>query len=153
MLARSSDYELLLRLDLARLWLRERDSVCCLIDARDFRWAQAWRWNVGWHAATPWKYYAKRNVGKARSTVYLAREIMQRHDPRDDVFLSLHVVDHINGQSLDNRLANLRWATVTENRNNRIARSAVPSLERIIAQIAREAAAQLAGAGELIETF
>jgi hypothetical protein len=153
MLDRAGNYDLLCRLGLARIWLRERDGVFCLVDAEDFLWLQAWRWNVGWFAATPWKYYAKRNTGAERSTVYLAREVMQRADPRDELFCSLHVVDHINGQSLDNRRANLRWATITENRNNRIERSAVPSLDSIIAQLAREAGAQLASVDGLVATF
>lgn len=132
-------------LGLARIVLRERDETWTLIEADDFAWCSAWRWNVGWHAATPWKWYAKRNVGAARSTVYLAREIMQRAEPRDEIFLSLHVADHINGNSLDNRRTNLRWATLSENRNNRIARNQVPPLDRIVAQLAADAGAQLAG--------
>lgn len=153
MLARTNDCELLARLGIARLWLRERDGTFCLVDADDALWLQAWRWNVGWHKWTPWKFYAKRNVGAARSTVYLAREVMMRADPRDELFCSLHVVDHINGNSLDDRRANLRWATITENRNNRIERSAVPSLDWIAAQLAHEAGAQLAGLDELLATF
>src|SRR6185503_17653988 len=80
---------------LARIVLRERDETWCLVDREDFAWLTAWRWNVGWHAATPWKWYAKRNVGAARSTVYLAREVMLRAEPRDENFVSLHVADHI----------------------------------------------------------
>jgi hypothetical protein len=151
MLARVSPLDRLVEIGLARIWLRERDGVFCLVDAEDAAWLSAWRWNVGWHAATPWKYYAKRNTGVARSTVYLAREIMVRLDPRDEVFRSTHVVDHINGNSLDDRRANLRWATTTENRNNRIARAAVPSLEAIVADLLAQA--DEAAGVELADTF
>lgn len=125
--------------------LRERDETWSLVDLEDFAWLTAWRWNVGWHAATPWKWYAKRNIGPARSTVYLAREVMLRADPRDELFQSLRVADHINGNSLDNRRANLRWATLSENRNNRIPRNRVPTLDQIVAQLAADAGAQRAG--------
>lgn len=102
--------------------------------------AVAWRWNPGWHAWTPHKHYAKRNVGKARSTVYLHREVMIHADPRTEIFQWAHVVDHINGQPLDNRKANLRWATAGENRANRILWRDVPTLDQIVAQLNADAA-------------
>ncbi len=80
-----------------RIELSARRDVWCLVDADDYAWLMATPWNWGWHNKTPWKFYAKRNVGKARSTVYMAREIMIRADPRTPEFQSTHVVDHVNG--------------------------------------------------------
>lgn len=120
---------------LRRIDLRQRDDAWCLVDADDFGWLIVTRWNVGWHAHTPWKFYAKRNEGRARSTVYMHREILKAADPRGEDFESWHVVDHINGQSLDNRRCNLRWATPTENKKNRLPRSRIPSLAQIVAEL------------------
>jgi hypothetical protein len=124
-----------------RIELSERLGLWCLVDADDYDWLIANRWNAGYWANTPHKRYAKRNVGAARSTVYLHREVMIRADPRTEVFQSTHVVDHVNGQPLDDRKANLRWATEAENRANRIPWRDVPSLDQIVAQLLRDAAA------------
>lgn len=126
-----------------RLELSASRGIWCIVDADDWDWIVAHRWNYGWWANTPHKHYAKRNTGPERSTVYLHREIQKRADPRPDVFQWTHLVDHINGQPLDNRKANLRWATAAENTANRIAWRAVPSLKTICARLdaaAREAA-------------
>jgi len=45
------------------------------------------------------------------------------------------VVDHINGQSLDNRKTNLRWVTAKVNRANALGRSQIPSLDAIVAEL------------------
>jgi hypothetical protein len=91
-----------------------------------------WRWNWGWHNRTPWKFYAKRNIGRERSTVYLHRELMIEHEPPESLEL---VVDHINGQSLDDRRENLRWLTPKQNRANTLDRRQVPSLDAIVAEL------------------
>jgi len=117
-------------------WLTLSDchGIVCLVDADDYPWIAERSWNYGWHVRTPWKFYAKRNTGKARSTIYLAREIMMRAEPGAD--FSLHV-DHVNGQSLDDRKANLRWVTPIENMANRRPRDKIPTLEQIAAQLLR----------------
>jgi hypothetical protein len=118
-----------------RLTLSTRHDVWCLVDADDWPWIIHTNWNFGWHAKTRWKYYAKRNVGTARSTVYLHREILRRAYPEVDP-AELHG-DHINGQSLDNRKVNLRYLTPEDNARSRCRREHVPSLDAIVAALLR----------------
>jgi len=115
-----------------------RHDIWCLVDEDDYNWLIKFNWNWAWHDKTPWKHYAKLNVGVARSTIYLHRLVMIKHDPRTELFRATHHVDHINGQSLDNRKANLRWVTPGENIANRIARNAVPSLKQIALRLLAE---------------
>jgi len=122
-----------------RIWLSARDNIWTLVDAADYDWLSEHVWNV-WHSGSNrscnWMKYAKRNDGPARSTVRMHREIMIRHDPRDDAFLAAHPVDHINGQTLDNRFsANLRWLTKQQNAINRRARGSAPSLDQIVREL------------------
>ncbi len=119
--------------------LSERQAVRALVDAADYDWLSAYNWNI-WHdGRNPWRIYAKRNVGRTRDTVRMHREILLRADPagyRDDLF-----GDHINGCTLDDRRANLRWATEAENRFNIRPRHEVPTIHAI----ARELVAGLCG--------
>jgi hypothetical protein len=112
-------------------WLPLQNEVCCLVSPRHMSWITEKRWNYGWWPKIPHKFYAKRNEGAARSTIYLHREIMQRIDPQPEAFRKAHVVDHINGQSLDDRDENLRWATKLVNNLNRIPWDEVPTVEEI----------------------
>jgi hypothetical protein len=118
-----------------RIWLSAREPVWTLVDAVDFDWLSQNVWNE-WHAGNDrhddWMRYAKRNVGRSRATLRMHREILIKADPRDDEFLRTHSGDHINGQTLDNRRANLRWSTKKANARNRRPRGSAPSLEAIV---------------------
>lgn len=112
-----------------------QDDHWCLVDADDYDWLLQWRWNCGSHYRAPSKWYAKRNVGSERSTIYLHRVLLARFDPRPFDFMAAHHGDHVNGQSLDDRRENLRWATPADNRAWRRPRDQVPSLEAIVAEL------------------
>ena len=121
-----------------RIVLSARDNIWCLVDAVDYAWLSEFVWNVSWGSRTPWQYYAKRNVGPARATLRMHREIMILADPRAEKFMSSHPVDHANGQTLDNRRANLSWVTPQQNVANTRPRSEIPSLDSIVLQLMRE---------------
>ncbi|KQW22134.1 hypothetical protein ASC80_01685 [Afipia sp. Root123D2] len=115
--------------------LSVRDGIWCLVDAIDYPWLAANTWNVSYGSRTRWQLYAKRNIGRDRATVRMHREIMMRAEPLSiEEAATLHV-DHINGQTLDNRRVNLRWATRSENARNTRPRERIPSLDMIVGRL------------------
>ncbi|WBL75623.1 HNH endonuclease [Bradyrhizobium xenonodulans] len=120
----------------ARIWLSSREPVWTLVDADDVTWLMQWHWNV-WHAGKnrgdSWMLYAKRNTGVRRDTLRMHRELSIKDEPSlDEAFLRAHVVDHINGQTLDNRKANRRWLTKPHNAVIRRPRGTAPTLDEIV---------------------
>ena len=121
-----------------RIMLSPRENIWTLVDADDFAWLSEHVWNV-WHAGNDrrdsWMQYAKRNEGPGRATVRMHREILIKADPRDETFMRKHIVDHGNGQTLDNRKANLAWGSHQTNNRNRRPRGQAPSLDAIVLEL------------------
>jgi hypothetical protein len=82
-------------------------GLVALVDAADYEWLTRHKW----YAVHCWadKFYAgRRNCG---TKLYMHRAIL---DASPDMY-----VDHVNGDTLDNRRANIRMATHSENQYNR----------------------------------
>ena len=86
-----------------------------LIDSRDYEYYNQWKWSLG-------QWGVKRSNNNRN--IYLARLIMNCP--------SNFVVDHINGNSLDNRRSNLRICTSRENSfNSSIAKNNVSGFKGV----------------------
>ena len=85
-----------------------------LVDDEDFDWLNQWHWHA--HSQKG-RFYAARNKGTHPFTtlIRMHRQIMNAPG-------NLHV-DHINGNTLDNRRENLRLCTRSENGRNQRKRS------------------------------
>ena len=84
-----------------------------VVDDEDFEWLSRWKWMARPDGSG--KVYAVRDVRRRPElfTKRMDREILGL-SPGDDA-----QADHINGDTLDNRRANLRRSTKTENRRSR----------------------------------
>lgn len=83
-------------------------DIYALVDDEDYELLSSLKWHI--HSAG----YAVRNAprikGKPQSTIYMHRLILNA--PEDKV------IDHINGEKLDNRRCNLRICTQSQNSKN-----------------------------------
>lgn len=108
--------------------LSSRWDLCALIDEEDYEWARQWKWGhtIGSGNAIrdkagyvgqrcPDHVYAKRTHGR-NGTVFLHREITKRKLGLPPT--RYHISDHRNGDTLDCRRINLRWATLSMNAKN-----------------------------------
>lgn len=82
-------------------------NLVTLIDKEDFKRVNSLKWYA--HKSSAFKFYA---ANKNKSMIYLHRFILNLID-------SDLAIDHINGNSLDNRKSNLRIATQKQNVYNR----------------------------------
>jgi hypothetical protein len=96
-----------------------------IVDAENYEWLSRWEWS--------------RNVGT--TGVYAARACRQRADQWSVAYMHRavagasgdEITDHINGDTLDNRRANLRVCTRFENAQNRVSSPGVSGFRGVYA--------------------
>lgn len=82
------------------------------VDASDFDWLSQWRWHAIPARSRAGRFYARRmQMRRGIVTCYLLHRVILQAQPGQ-------IVDHINGDPLDNRRANLRFCSLQENRWN-----------------------------------
>lgn len=86
-----------------------QDQVA-FVDDEDYETLTRHRWRAQYNSGAG-SFYAGRNTSKDKKKLYMHRVIMNAP-------LGVQV-DHINGNTLDNRRANLRFASKSENGRNR----------------------------------
>jgi hypothetical protein len=84
-----------------------------IVDAADFEWLMRWKWCAGTTGRDRDRWVASRSGG-----VLMHAEILQVSPPK--------MVDHVNGNGLDNRRSNLRAATASQNAANSKRKSKQP---------------------------
>lgn len=90
-------------------------GLVALVDAADYAWAMQYRWQPLRYGQT-WRVRRYdpavwKALKKIRYSISMHRELLQAP--------SAMVVDHINGDGLDNRRTNLRLCLVADNNKNR----------------------------------
>lgn len=92
-----------------------RNGMTCIVDDEDFQELNKYSWGIISHRQHKYASRGTRKKGQPYSKILMHRQIM--NFPKDSM------VDHINGNTLDNRKQNLRLATRAQNLQNSKLRS------------------------------
>lgn len=101
--------------DTVRVALSARTDDAAIIDAEACELVKPYKWSL--HHCGKGKLYARAQrhpVTKDNLLLYMHRFLMRELGPPPPG--DGYVVDHINGNGLDNRLSNLRWLLPYDNR-------------------------------------
>ena len=91
--------------------IRLTQGQFALVDAEDYGWLSKWKWHAQkWHSEGEDHYYANRRDPVKKTAIGMHRQIMGFPEGLE--------VDHINGNSLDNRRCNLRAVSTELNQIN-----------------------------------
>lgn len=82
-----------------------------LVDDEDFEWLSQWKWSAAKQGSDKWRAMRTVKNGSRQRVIRMHRLIMNAKTGQ--------TVDHINGNPLDNRRANLRFATQQQQMINR----------------------------------
>ncbi len=107
-----------------RMYAHVNAGVECLVDEEDYLFFTQWLWVT--KPSPCGKLYFRRAVSRydlcgqreGADTLYLHIEILRKAEGEMPTARRC-IADHWNGNSLDNRRSNLRWATKRENNRNR----------------------------------
>src|SRR4051812_32510094 len=83
------------------------------VDDADFEWLNQWKWHLSTSGYATRTQYIKGSGRKNQKNIIIRMHRLIMNCP-EGLF-----VDHINGNKLNNRRANLRLATQTDNHQNR----------------------------------
>jgi hypothetical protein len=86
-------------------------GMVALVDDSDYDWLNQWKWHA--HKNGPWGWYAVHNYWEGNKCLSLRMHRLVAGTPDG------YYTDHVNGNGLDNRRANLRICTHAQNQQNR----------------------------------
>ncbi len=118
-----------------RIYVAENIDIFAIVDEEDYAWAVRWRWSLKWSRGFTKAYMrrvAQETLQKGTATerfriqrtVWLHRAIVIERMKIEPPSPQHTMIDHDDGDELNCRRSNLRWATPKENRANRKANSA-----------------------------
>lgn len=100
-----------------RIYLDKHCEIAVLVDAIDYWVFCRWCWQAKGSRRSDNIYACRTAAGPAHRSIYLHVEVLRNSDVLPPT--NQHVIaDHRNGDTLDCRRVNLRWATRSQNVRN-----------------------------------